>query len=230
METKNNEDKNKDLQEELKAIKDNRLKGIENFRAIQKGLQPLLENEKRRLIKKYGTDHPRTRKIEAKLKHNINTVHHLDVEIQIAKIKVPKVDEKDLLINGRVTDEKLLGISNFMVYLTDSQKRKITSIKGTKTDTSGYYAFVINPKTAKTISKKKVYLTIYNEKGKILHQRDKPLEITEGGRESIYVSLAGAAITPPEKKEKKPAKKEKKKKEIKKTKEKIPPKAKKTKE
>jgi len=183
-----------------------------SFREFQKRLQPLLEKEKIRLIKKYGPDHPRTRKIAAKLKHNIEMIHHLEVEQQIAQIKIPEVAEKDLLINGRVTDESLLGISDFMVHLTDAGKRKITAVKGSKTDSSGYYAFVIKPETAETISKKKIYLTVYNEKGKILHISDKALKISEGGRENIDVMLERVTITPPEKKEKKTAKKEKKKK------------------
>ena len=64
------------------------------------GIRPLLENEKKRLIKKYGMAHPRTQRIEAKVVHNINMVRHFDVELQIAEIKEPEVKKNEMLIHG----------------------------------------------------------------------------------------------------------------------------------
>jgi hypothetical protein len=196
METKNNEETIKDLQDKLKDVEKERLKLIKDFKDIQMGIRPLLENEKKRLIKKYGMAHPRTQRIEAKVVHNINMVRHFDVELQIAEIKEPEVKKNEMLIHGRITSKQLLGIKNLSVYLTDRRGKKLTHLGSPETDPSGYYSFLIYPEEIEKIKNIEIFLTVCDEKGKTLYQHPESLKISEPGKKYVDMILDKEILKP----------------------------------
>jgi len=73
-----------------------------NFKEMQVIHRLLLQHEKRRLSRKLGTDHPRVQALKTRLNKNLKILGDLEVELEIANIKVPEVEENDVLIHGRV--------------------------------------------------------------------------------------------------------------------------------
>ncbi|HEX2964298.1 MAG TPA: right-handed parallel beta-helix repeat-containing protein, partial [Syntrophorhabdaceae bacterium] len=180
------------LQETLIKLRDLRIEALNNRTEIQVASRLLLQYEAVRFEKKFGTEHPQTQRLKNSLKQNLDIINDLEVEKEIARIKIPESSQDEALIHGRVMDANHRGIRGLMVCIIDSRERILIDPEKSTTDDSGYYSIIIGPdKTEKmaNIAEEGIFLAIYSSKGKVIHRKLKPIKITQGDRMLVEVVL-----------------------------------------
>jgi hypothetical protein len=198
------------LHETLIKFRDGRIEALNNLKEIQVASRLLLQREAVRLEKKFGKEHPRTQRLKDRLKQNLEVINDLEVEKEIARIKIPEVSQDEALIHGRVVDANYRGIGGLMVCIIDSRERKLIVLGKSTTDDSGYYSLIIGPDKIEKIAKiteEEVYLAICTSKGKIIHRQFEPIKITQGDRKLVEVVLNRDDISTIRETEKKPSEK-----------------------
>lgn len=182
------------LQQNLNDITAERSTILGNFKDMQVFQRVLLQNEELRLTRKLGMDHPRVKALQTRLDQNLEIVGDLEVELEIANINVPEVEENDVLIHGRVIDENLRGINGLTVFVQDEKGKKIRTVGSSETDASGYYGLKLDQAALKKVSKREdVFLAIRAGTGKLkeldfIHLPE-PITVTGGDRVSVEVVL-----------------------------------------
>lgn len=178
------------LEELFASLEDSRSETLDEVKELQILSRVLLQNEAARLDKEFGRDHPRTRALRSSLEQNLNNIMGLTVETQIAAITIPKVDENQTLIHGRVIDEEFRGVGELFVSIEDEEGRTLTPLGRSETDASGYYALVVDPDALEKVSeaaREGVFLTVRTSKDEVVHREFNPLSIAEGDRGIVEV-------------------------------------------
>jgi len=165
---------------------------FQDMRAIY---HALTQHEVRRLKDVEGEDSPEVLEREASLSQNLDVMQRLDVEAELMQIQVPKVEAKDALIHGRITDQKSRGQAGLVAVLTDRDGGKVAGGE-VEVDSSGYFALVLDPEKIKRIlaSKKDVYLSVMNRKGVVCYRRPAPLTLKEGETIAEHIVLSPSEI------------------------------------
>lgn len=105
----------------------------------------------------------------------------LDVETQIANIRVPAVTKTETLLQGRITDESAKASAHVMVTLVDEKGAPVAGITPVETDDSGYYAFILQPQEVDAIgANRTLTLQIGTESGKLVPAAAKPFTLAAG--------------------------------------------------
>jgi hypothetical protein len=180
------------LEELFASLKDSRLEALNEVRELQIIGRVLLQNEAVRMDNRFGGDHPRTRSLRSTLEQNLNNITDLGVETELAEITIPKVEEGQTLIHGRVIDERFRGVQGLFVSLADEEGRLLTPLGRSETDASGYYALVIDPEALERVSeaaREGVFLNVRTRKDEIVHSEFEPLRIARGDRKIVEVVL-----------------------------------------
>jgi hypothetical protein len=178
------------LEELFASLEDSRSEALDEVKELQIMSRVLLQNEAVRLEKKFGGDHPRTQALRSSLEQNLNNITEFTAGTQIAAITVPKVDENQTLIHGRVIDEELRGVGGLFMSTEDEEGRTLTPLGRSETDASGYYALVIEPDALEKVSeaaKEGVFLTVRTRKDEVVHREFNPLRIAVGDRGIVDV-------------------------------------------
>jgi hypothetical protein len=180
------------LEELFAGLKDSRLEALNEVRELQIIGRVLFQNEAGRMDNRFGGDHPRTRSLRSTLEQNLNNITDLGVETELAEITIPKVEEGQTLIHGRVIDERFRGVQGLFVSLADEEGRLLTPLGRAETDASGYYALVVDPDALERVSeaaREGVFLNVRTRKDEIVHSEFEPLRIAKGDREIVEVVL-----------------------------------------
>ena len=74
-------------------IEADRLDSLSGLRDIELISQTVLQREAKRLSRKLGPDHPRVRRLETRLGEKRELIRELEIELELAKIEVPEVEE-----------------------------------------------------------------------------------------------------------------------------------------
>ncbi len=145
---------------------------LQQVRDVQVVMGSLLQHETKRLEKKLGKENRRVQQFQASIKRNKTITRDLEVELEIAKIRVPEVDPEDSLIHGRIADENRRGWVGLVVYLADVRGNIIHPLGKAKTEVSGYYALPIPAETLKRVAesiKEGVLVVVCNSKGELIY-------------------------------------------------------------
>jgi hypothetical protein len=178
------------LEELFASLEDSRSETLDEVKELQIISRVLLQNEAERVEDKFGADHPRIRALRSSLEQNLINITEFTAATQLAAITVPKVDENQTLIHGRVIDEELRGVGGLFVSMEDEEGRTLTPLGRSETDASGYYALVIDPDALEKVSeaaREGVYLTVRTSKDEVVHREFNPLRIAEGARGIVEV-------------------------------------------
>ncbi len=161
-----------------------RREGLEKVKLFHSVKNRALEREHTRLSDKLGADHPRVKKITARIQYNQSLFQDLDVEIEKANISVPSVDENNWMVHGRVLDRDRKGISGLTVGLFDEQGNWIRPLGYGCTNKRGYFS-IIYPQKGKEhtdISESvKLFLYVSDNSYNILYKDSEPLYLRIGG-------------------------------------------------
>lgn len=173
-----------------------------NFKSLQDTRQALLSHETRRLAKEPGRNHSRVRNLKEALDKNSQLVGAIEVDSEKAGIKVPDVDDNGALVHGRVCDKSRHGIAGLKVTGEDEKGQMLKFLGQRKTDTSGYYAFVIDAAKLQKLSRTDgIKLTVATPNGRTVYQTPEPIKVTTGNRIVVNVVLGRSALSPIEEKD-----------------------------
>jgi|GEM_PF-1535563 len=173
---------------------------LQQVRDVQVVLGSLLQHETKRLEKKLGKKNLRVQQVQASIKCNQTITRDLEVELEIAKIRVPEVDSKDSLIHGRIVDENRRGWVNLVVYFADVRGNIIHPLGKAKTEVSGYYALPMQAETIKEAAesiKEGVLVVVCNSKGELIYRHKDPVMLVGGDRHLVEIVLKRSDLTPP---------------------------------
>lgn len=187
-------------QGDLEGVDFQPLEFLKGFRDFQVLGDALFQEEAQRLEKKLGSNHPRVQRLKTHLKHSPERIRHLEVELELAKIKVPEVGEQDVLIHGRVVDPDERGISGLTVFLESADGKVKQDLARAQTDASGYYAFPIKADSSpKEGAVKTVVLAIRTREdltGNVVYRHPDRLTLKPGSRQVINIPLNRSDLSP----------------------------------
>ncbi len=173
---------------------------LQQVRDVQVIMGSLLQHETKRLEKKLGKENRRVQQVQASIKRNQTITKDLEVELEIAKIRVPEVDPKDSLIHGRIVDENRRGWVGLVVYLADVRGNIVHALGKAQTEVSGYYALPIPAETLKRVAesiKEGVLVVVCNSKGELIYRHKDPVMLVGGDSYLVEIVLKRSDLTPP---------------------------------
>jgi hypothetical protein len=148
-------------------LNDQAVSSLEQMRELQLAARSLMDAETSRLARKRGADAPQVQALKARAGNRVEMVHAIDVEAQIAAVRVPRVDKTDTLIQGRITDAAARGVTGVTVQLMDESGKAVTGVEEVRTDANGYYAVVLKPAQAETLADQKLKVAVTNDAGQV---------------------------------------------------------------
>lgn len=140
-----------DTQEIYEALQAERSGLLGHTRDLQLAARLLIQAEGQRLTKQNPAD-ARVAKLAAIEQLVRARVTVLDTELEVAAIRVPPVTKTDALVHGRITDDAQKAAGRVSVMLVRADGRPLAGVKPVELDDSGYFAFVIDPQTAATLT------------------------------------------------------------------------------
>lgn len=135
----------RDLVQLFESFQADRVRLLSIVREMQLGAQLLATLEGQRLARKSGDDDPRVAALGTRAATILERVGALDVEIEVASIRVPGVSGAETLIHGRVTDEQRIAAGGANAVLVDEKHQPVEGVEPVEIDDAGYYAFVVKP-------------------------------------------------------------------------------------
>lgn len=170
-----------DLQGAFETLQDQRGELLGLVRDAQLATRLLVVEEARRLRTQVGPDDARVTRYAQASEHILQRVAALEVEVQIAKIRVPPVTKAETLQQGRITDESLKAAAHVQVTLIDEAGKPMAGVAPVQTDASGYYAFVLQPAQVQAIgANRQLTLQLGQDSGKLVPARAKPFSLASG--------------------------------------------------
>jgi PASTA domain-containing protein len=186
------------FESDLGELKLERLNATGEAAAAQVAVLSLLQHEALRIETKLGPQHPRTVQLKARLEGNLQVVHALEAERQLARIEVPEVVQDGALIHGRIVDEDGLGIDRLLVALVDQSGAPTRDTNESTSDASGYFAIPLDPETVDRLLKKYtsgIFLAVFTPRRRLVHQQARPLAPARGARLEVEISVDRATLT-----------------------------------
>ena len=141
----------RDLVQVFESFQAERVRLLGTVREMQLGAQLLATFEGQRLARKSGDGDPRVAALGTRAATILERVGALDVEIEVASIRVPSVSGAETLIHGRVTDEQRIAAGGATAVLVDERRQPVEGVEPVEIDDAGYYAFVVKPDVVEKI-------------------------------------------------------------------------------
>jgi len=140
-----------DTQEIHEALQLERSNLLTQVRTLQLAARLLVQAEGKRLAQKDPAD-SRVATLAAIDRTVQARIAVLDTEQEVAAIRVPPVAKTDALVHGRITDDADRAAGAVTVTLVRADGSAVAGVKPVTVDAAGYYAFVIDPQAAATIT------------------------------------------------------------------------------
>ncbi len=170
-----------DLEGIFESLQQQRSALLSEAREIQLAARLLAVEEARRLGAIVGRDDSRVERYTQANAAILRRVAALEVETQIADIRVPPVTKTETLLHGRVTDAADRATARVQVTLVDESGAAVAGIASVQTDASGYYAFILQPEQIEAIgANRSLTLQVGNDSDKLVPAAAKPFVLTAG--------------------------------------------------
>lgn len=170
-----------DLAELFDTLQRQRTTLIDQVRTFALTARPLFQLEAERLKAKLGADDPRVQALARRADNQFDLIAALQVEGQIAAVRVPSIERDDTLIDGRLVDANQRAVANTRVQLVDEKGQAVTGATVT-TDVSGYYSIVLTPQTAAALKDKKLFVAVGTGTAAKVPAAAQPISVVPGGR------------------------------------------------
>lgn len=188
------------INDSFDSIENLRSGGLERIKLFHAVKNKALEKEKKRLSDKLGADHPRVKRVAARLQYNQGMFKDLNVEIERAKITVPSADKDSWMLHGRVLEKDKKGVPGLTVGLYDENGNWIRELGYGCTDKLGYFSIIYPQKGKKPrdISESlKLFIYVSDKNQKILHKDSEPLYVRIGQIDYREIYLTDEEICQP---------------------------------
>lgn len=177
-----------DLAELFDTIQQQRSTLIDQVQTFALGARPLFQLEAARIKAKAGADDPRVQLLAQRADNQLELVGALQVESQIAAVRVPSIERDDTLIDGRLVDSNQRAVANTPVQLVDEKGQAVKGATVT-TDASGYYAIVLTPEAATALKDRKLFVAVGTGAEAKVPKASQPISVVPGGRVLQQIGL-----------------------------------------
>lgn len=174
-----------------------RSEGLERVKLFHATKNRALEKEHERLSEKLGVEHPRVKRMDARIKFNQNLFKDLNVEIEKTKIRVPTLKANSWMVHGRVLDSHKKGIGGLTMGLYDENGNWIKKLGYGCTDKYGYFSIVYTLKEGaepEVTESMKLFLYVSDKNYKILHKDGEPIYLKIGKIDYREIYLTGEEV------------------------------------
>lgn len=174
---------------------------VDSLMDVQLFHRSLMEREAGRLERKLGCDHPRVQRLKERAATGLKRARATSVELELARIRTPKVEPEEGMVHGRVTLSDKRGVGGLLIRLEDEQGRQIKDLGETQTDARGYYSIRVDSQTIEKLEKAgktEVYLAVRDAKGKVIERRQQAIRLEKGVRayREVRMEMAGGRPAP----------------------------------
>ncbi|MCF6407769.1 carboxypeptidase-like regulatory domain-containing protein [Chitinophaga filiformis] len=194
------QDNLKKINETFDELEGRRAEELDQAAQLQDANSQILAEERDRLAKKYGPDHPRVQKLEARLAYNGIMMEGLKAEATRAKVKTEPFASTWWRVNGRVFDSSGKPLAKLTVSLSDASGNGLEPLGYSCTDERGYYIITVKDDLVEKFQRQLPYLTVTDPNKKRLHVEKEPVVVTAGKIDyrDIFIGADKSAIcTPP---------------------------------
>ena len=181
----------------ISQLDEQRLVELNNLKRVQEIKNEVLKLEKKRLINKYGEDHPRVQKMSARLVSNQAVFSGLDIERERAGTKTEPLPHNSWRVYGRVFDQKNKPVNKKTIFFTDEKKNWLNDLGSVCTSETGYYSITISEKLVDTIEKQPLYISVSDENQQIIYQDTDPFLASKGLIEYRDIFMDEKGCAPP---------------------------------
>lgn len=170
-----------DLAGAFEALQDQRGDLLGMVREVQLASRLLAVAEAHRIKTEVAADDPRVARYTNGANAILQRTEALEVEVQIAKIRVPTVTKTETLLQGRITDEAAKAAAHVTVTLVDEKGSPVPNVAPVETDDSGYYAFILQPAQVDALGNTRTLsLQVGSDSDKLVPSGIKPFTLTKG--------------------------------------------------
>jgi hypothetical protein len=170
-----------DLAGAFEALQEQRGDLLSMVRDVQLASRLLAVEEARRIKTDVALDDPRVARYTKGANAILQRSAALEVEVQIANIRVPTVTKTETLLQGRITDEAAKAVAHLTVTLVDEKGSPVPNVAPAETDDSGYYAFILQPAQVDALGNTRALsLQVGSDSGKLVPSGIKPFTLTKG--------------------------------------------------
>lgn len=157
-----------DLAGLFETLQEQRSELLSMVRDVQLAARLLAVAEARRLSELAGDD-PRVAHYLNSSDTILRRAAALEIESEIANIRVPPITKSETLLQGRITDESARATAHVAVTLVDEKGAPVVGVASVETDDSGYYAFILQPAQVDAIGAgRKLTLQVGSASGKLV--------------------------------------------------------------
>lgn len=157
-----------DLEGLFETLQEQRSELLSMVRDVQLAARLLAVAEARRLSERAGDD-PRVAHYLNSSDAILRRAAALEIETEIANIRVPPITKSETLLQGRITDESARATAHVAVTLVDEKGTPVVGVASVETDDSGYYAFILQPAQVDAIGAgRKLTLQVGSASGKLV--------------------------------------------------------------
>ena len=157
-----------DLEGLFETLQEQRSELLSMVRDVQLAARLLAVAEARRLSELAG-DVPRVAHYLNSSDTILRRAAALEIESEIANIRVPPITKSETLLQGRITDESARATAHVAVTLVDEKGAPVVGVASVETDDSGYFAFILQPAQVDAIGAgRKLTLQVGSASGKLV--------------------------------------------------------------
>ncbi|MEM1319222.1 MAG: hypothetical protein AAGG75_03145 [Bacteroidota bacterium] len=194
-------DASAELDKAFDCMDEYRAKGLESVNSVQNVKLNMRDREQKRLLRKYGKEHPRTLKVQGQVNYAKSAKVSLAEEARKAKVEVARFNDSSWRVRGRVVDKDLKGQSGLTVSLFDNKGNWIKELGQVCTDDEGTFVLTYVEKDGGEIAKRfagqALTLTVSDKDQQVLHQEEEPVALELGSITSRLIILGNDQCTSP---------------------------------
>ena len=184
-----------DLEGVFELLQEQRSSALVHAADVLKAARLLALEEARRLGQKAGPVDPRVTRYGNSAQAMQRRIAALDVEAEIASIRVPTVTGTETLLHGRVTDDAARAVAHVQVVLLDDAGKPLAGVTPVETDDAGYYKFILQSEQLGAAgSKRKLSLQVGNGSASLVPAQAQPFTLGSGRVAVSEVRLAGGEL------------------------------------
>lgn len=185
------------------------VESLQFFKIAREALLQQQQTELKRLTAKYGRNHARVQKLEAKVLQAESVGKAVDIQLNIMKMQGEPLPAEGWRVQGyvfSVNGESLPGLT-VAIGMKRGEEGTITRTKGTENASSGttneigFYYLTLTPEELKKVSQYSLYLLVLDRRGHVIYTSKDKLMPTAGVIDFHDVTISN--IEQPDKPERK---------------------------
>ena len=183
----------KALQGLVSDLGDETIERLVEFKGAYAAGLALYQREAARQAERLPEDHPRRRRLQAHVEQGPVMIAELAFELEARQVSLRNAPPGVIVVAGRATDERRLGVGGLVVTVEDEDGARIRGIDRVMTDENGSFMVQIPPALADKLAQTedtRAFVTVRTAKGQtVVHREETPLDFGAQAGRTVNVSV-----------------------------------------